>query len=449
MAKILILGAGRSSVYFVKQVQQYSLKTHSFVTIIDQSFDTFPKELKEDTNIVFLEFSIFDTQKINSQIKAHTVVVSMLPPHLHIEIAKSCLQYKKPLLTASYVSDAMQKLDVEAKKQGVLFLNEMGVDPGLDHISALSLLDSIYKKGGKITSFKSHTGGIIAEKTLSNLWNYKITWNPENVVLAGKDGALFLENNIIKKIKYKDIFTAKSKVFIDEVLYDSYANRDSLKYIDKYHLNEVNTCYRGTLRHSGFCEAWNVFVQLGITNNNKRIELKAESTREDFLNYFLKESFGTTTEERLVNTLKNALPKNSIAKLKQLAFFTDKKKLLLFKGTAAEILQSILEESWKIEPLEKDMLLMHHEVVYTIGYKSYLTTSTLKNVGENQEFTAMAKTVGAPLFEGLLLILENKCNLTGVHIPNIKEIYEPLYVRIQKHDLIFKETTVLLHEENE
>ncbi len=449
MTKILIFGAGRSSVYLINQVQQYCSNTNNSLTVVDQSFDRLPLNLQQNKSTQFLKIDILNIQSAHLQISLHNIVISMLPPQLHIEIAKGCLFFNKNLLTASYLSPEMLQLKKDVKKRGLLFLNELGVDPGLDHVSALSLLDHIRSKGGEIYSFKSHTGGIMAYKTPENLWDYKITWNPKNVITAGSDGAVFLENEIIKNIPYFDIFSTIKNTNINNSNYDSYPNRDSLKYIEKYRLNTIKTCYRGTLRHHGFCSAWNVFIQLGMTNQQPHISFSKNATREDFIRFFLTNKSNCTTLESLKKHFNNLLSNDIIEKMKQLHFFDNSNRLQKTDGTPAEILQNILTESWKIKDTEKDMLLMHHEVEYSIGNRKFKTTSTLQDIGEDPCFTAMAKTVGAPLFETLLLVLNNQINLTGVHIPNQKEIYIPLLKNIEKHHLSFKDTTVLLHEENE
>jgi len=449
MTKILIFGAGRSSAYFIKQVQNYCLLHEYSLTIIDENFINFPQLLKNHASTTYIKSSIEDKKIVEAQISSHDIVVSMLPPSLHIVLAKACLFFSKNFLTASYVNKEIEQLNTAVKKAGLLFLNEVGVDPGLDHVSALMLLDKIKEKGGVVKSFKSHTGGIIAKKTNLNLWDYRITWNPKNVITAGCDGAVFLENKAIKKINYFEIFSKTEKVVIDGQLYDSYANRDSLKYIEKYGLKNIDTCYRGTLRHHDFCEAWDIFVQLGMTNQGKRIEFNGLVTREDFLSFFLPKVKGKTTKEIFMNHLSLSESSSIIKKFEQLNFFNDNTILLLQKETPAKILQTILEKSWAIEPSEKDMLLMHHEVIYALNGKSFKVTSTLKTIGEDPYFTAMAKTVGAPLFECLKLMLGQAIDSKGVLIPNQKEIYKPLFLALSNHKLFFEETTTLLHEGNE
>lgn len=437
--KILIFGAGRSSVYLISEMQKYCECHSGIVTLLDQNLKELPAALKNHAQTQYVEESVGNTTVVNLEIKRNDLVISMLPPSLHVAIAKLCLHHGKDLITASYVSEEMKLLDAEVRKKGLLFLNEVGVDPGLDHISALDFIDKIKVKGASIKSFKSHTGGIVAEKTPENLWNYKITWNPKNVVGAGRDGAFFLKENQHVEVDYLKVFSAIQPVKMYNESYDSYPNRDSLKYIDKYNLQEVTGCYRGTLRHEGFCEAWDVFIQLGITDDNKVIQFEENSTRQDFLAFFLNKKSEKSTKAVFLDTL-NMTSKNPIfKKFEQLNFFKNSTPLVLLQGTPATILQSILVESWKITPSDNDMLVMQHEVDFELNGKTEKATSSLKVVGKDHHFTAMAITVGATIFEAFKLIFENKTQLKGVCIPTEKTLYAQLIEGIKSHNIVFDE----------
>ncbi len=437
--KILIFGAGRSSVYLIFEMQKYCERHSGILTLLDQNLKELPTVLKNHPQTVYVEELVGNTLVVNQEINSSDLVISMLPPSLHVVIAKLCLHYGKNLITASYVSEKMKFLDAEVRKKGLLFLNEVGVDPGLDHVSALKFMDKIKAKGASIKGFKSHTGGIVAEKTLENLWNYKITWNPKNVVGAGREGAVFLKENQQIKVNYLKVFSTIQPVKMYNELYDSYPNRDSLKYIDKYNLNEVTDCYRGTLRHEGFCEAWSVFIQLGITDDSRVIRFEENSTRQDFLAFFLGKKSGKSTKEVFLDTL-NITSKNPIfKKFEQLNFFENSTVLVLFQGTPAAILQSILVESWKITPSDNDMLVMQHEVDFELNGKTEKATSSLKVVGKDHHFTAMAITVGATLFEAFKLVFENKIQLKGVCIPTEKTLYTQLIEGVKSHDIVFDE----------
>lgn len=437
--KILIFGAGRSCVYLVDQIQQYCDAHQAALTIVDQSFDSLPSELLKHSKTKFIHSNLEGGDFISSLIKKQDIIISMLPPAWHLRIAKACLLHHKNLITASYVSKEMLALNAEAKAKGVLLLNEVGVDPGLDHISALHLLDEIKSQGGIIKSFKSHTGGIVAVKTPDNLWDYKITWNPKNVVRAGHEGATFLKNDTKVTVAYAEVFSETQNVVINEDIYDSYPNRDSLKYLKKYELDEVATCYRGTLRHQGFCEAWNVLVQLGMTDDSQILNFKEGSMRQDFLAFFLKKGESQTVKQAFLKDTNITVESSIFKKCSQLGFFENALTLELRQGTAAEILQDILTSSWKITSEDKDMLVMHHEVLFEVNGVSKKATSSLKVVGKDQCYTAMAITVGATLFEAFKLVVDKKTTLKGVCIPTEKSLYKQLYHEVKNHQINFEE----------
>lgn len=437
--KILIFGAGRSSVYLIVQMQQYCDEKKGDLTLFDLSFKNLPNTLTQHSRTCFVESEVENNSIASSQIETHDIIISMLPPKRHLKIANWCLEHGKDLITASYVSKEMMLLDAEAQRKGLLFLNEVGVDPGLDHISALSFLDTIKAKGGVIKSFKSHTGGIVAEKNPENLWDYKITWNPKNVVRAGGEGAIFLHKKEQLAIAYPEVFLETQSLSIYDTAYDSYPNRDSLKYIEKYALQGVETCYRGTLRHQGFCEAWNVFVQLGMTEDSKIIEFEKGNSRQDFLAFFLDKGKYQSVKQAFVNSKDLTVNKSIVEKFNQLGFFETILPLELLKGTAAQILQQILIVSWQITPAEKDMLLMYHEVEFELHGEVKKATSSLKVVGQDQYCTAMAITVGATLFEAFKLVVEKKVVLKGVCIPTEKSIYTQLIKAVEKHHINFDE----------
>ena len=363
--KILIFGAGRSSVYLIAQMRAYAIKNKAMLTVFDKSMEALPIQLLHPSgNVQFVTGDLENPSLVTQLVQTNDWIISMLPPHLHVSIASLCLKYEKHLITASYVSEAMQALHEEAKQKGLIFLNEVGVDPGLDHISALCLLDKIKKQGGVVKSFKSHTGGIVAEKNPNNLWNYKITWNPKNVVGAGREGAVYLQEKSSMNLAYAEVFSTTENLEIRGEKFDSYPNRNSLTYLKKYQLHDVETCYRGTLRHRGFCEAWHVLVSLGLTDDTQFIKLKKVSTRNDFLALFLPKKPNQSLKQAFIERIGMDNAPSIIEKFAQLGFFESAPMLKVYEGTAAQILQDILVTEWKSESSDKDMLLMHHGVVY-------------------------------------------------------------------------------------
>ena len=438
MPRVVIFGAGKSSPYLIKKIQESSDQLELQITIIDTSFDQLPDDCRQHKNTDYFSTSINEKKAITKIISHQDLVISMLPAHLHIAIAQLCLIHKKNLLTASYVHPKMELLHKEAQKKGLLFLNEMGVDPGLDHMSAMELIQKLKKQGANITGFYSHTGGLI-KKTQPDSWNYKFTWNPKNVITAGAEGATYIKDKQITNIPYHRVFTEITPVTINNKKYDSYPNRNSLAYAEKYNLKEIKNLYRGTLRHDGYCNAWNIFVKLGMTEDSQLLSFKTAANRKDFLNYFLPKNQNTEIAFLELFNLTRTHP--IFKKFEGLDFFYEEKKLTQTKGTAAKLLLSILSEDWQMRSNDKDSLVMQHQVNYSIDGINYCTKSELSVTGENNHYTAMAKTVGAPMFEAAILMLKNKIKLTGVHIPTKTVIYQPILERLKNHGLEFTETT--------
>ena len=288
MRNILIIGAGKSTAYIVKYLTSKSLKENLFIKVGDIDLNSAKKLADGQKNINAIEFDVFNKSNSSKEIAQSDIVISMLPAKFHILVAKECLKHKKSLLTASYISDEMNELDQEVKKAGLIFMNEIGVDPGIDHMSAMKIIDQIKDDGHQLVSFKSYTGGLIAPESDNNLWNYKFTWNPRNVVLAGQGGdAKYIEKNKEISISYNDLFKNTESLLIDQYgEFESYANRDSLKYRSIYKLNDIETIYRGTIRRAGFCNAWNIFVQLGMTDDSYNIENSNNMSYREYVKYF-------------------------------------------------------------------------------------------------------------------------------------------------------------------
>ena len=353
--------------------------------------------------------------------KAH-VVISMMPPALHFLVAKDCVEYRKHLLTASYLDDKMKSLQDEISNRKLLFICEMGLDPGIDHMSAMKIIDEIKAKGGKITSFKSHCGGLVAPESDDNPWHYKISWNSRNIVMAGQSGAVYKENNLTKKILYHDLFDCSNEIIFDGLKdLAFYPNRDSLSYIPTYKLPDTATFLRTTLRHVDFFKGWNAIVQAGLTNETDTIDLTGLT--------FAKWS---ATILPFVN-----------AENKQMLIYLglfDEKPVPANAKTSADILQFLVETKLKMEPSDKDMIVMLHEFEYELHEKKNSLKSCLIVKGEDSLRTAMAKTVGLPLGIAAKLILNETIKLKGLHIPTSKEIYEPVLEELEMAGIRFEET---------
>ncbi len=386
-------------------------------------------------------FDVFDSKKRQEYIKKSDIVISMLPARFHIEVAKDCLTYNKHMVTASYISKEMRALDDAAKTKGLVFMNEIGVDPGIDHMSAMQLIDKIKESGGKMLLFESFTGGLVAPENDTNLWNYKFTWNPRNVVLAGQGGAaMFIQEGTYKYIPYHKLFRRTEFLNIDgSGNFEAYANRDSLKYRSIYGLEDIPTMYRGTIRKVGFSRAWDIFVQLGMTDDSYRIQNSEGMSYRDFVNLFLAYSPSDSVELKLRSYLKIDQDDVVWAKLIELDLFNPTKKITLKNATPAQILQKILESSWTLEEEDKDMIVMQHLLGYEMKGEKKQIESSLIVKGENQNYTAMAKTVGLPVAIAALKILQGEIKTPGVQLPISKEIYEPILKELKEYGVQFSE----------
>jgi saccharopine dehydrogenase-like NADP-dependent oxidoreductase len=444
MRKILVVGAGKSTSYLIDYFLEKAEKENLHLTIGDINPDAIASSIKNHDACSVIHLDIFQDQDRKTAIKESDIVVSMLPARMHMKVAADCITYSKHLVTASYVSEEIKTLDEEAKKRGLVFMNEIGLDPGVDHMSAMQVIDRIREKGGKVILFESFTGGLVAPESDNNLWNYKFTWNPRNVVVAGQGGpAKFLQEGTYKYIPYHKLFRRTEFFKIEGYgRFEGYANRDSLKYKEVYGLQDVLTLYRGTMRRVGFSKAWNMFVQLGATDDSYTIENSEGMTYREFINSFLSYSPTDSVELKLRHYLKIEQDDIMWEKLLELNVFDDKKTIPLINGTPAQILQFILEDSWSLHEDDKDMIVMYHKFGYELNGKQFQIDANTVVKGESRTHTAMAKTVGLPVAIATLAILNKKITTPGVQIPIQKEVYEPILEELKNYGVIFKENDV-------
>ncbi|RPH75842.1 saccharopine dehydrogenase, partial [bacterium] len=409
------------------------------ITIGDRS-EPFIKVIEPSIRRIAID--IFDEEQLNREIEDADMVISMVPAMFHPVVARACLRHSRSMLTASYISQEMSEMESQVKSRDLLFLNEMGVDPGIDHMSAMRVINRIREQDNELLCFETFTGGLMAPGSDTNPWNYKITWNPRNVVLAGQGGpARFIQEGRFKYIPYHRLFRRTEVIDIEGFgKFEGYANRDSIKYIEKYGLQGVPTVYRGTLRRPGFCRAWDVFVQLGATDDTFTLQNTEEMTYKEFINSFLYYSMEDPVKTKLYHYMHIDQDSDVREKLEWLGIFSDK-KIGIKNATPAQILEKILCEKWVLEPDDRDMLVMWHKFIYRhkkTGEKALLTSS-LVVLGEDQENTAMAKTVGLPLGIAAKMMLTGQIKLRGVLIPTIKEIYEPVLCELEKYGVTFRE----------
>ena len=441
MKKILLIGAGRSSSSLITYLLQKSYTENLHLTIADVSLDLAKNILQNHENGIAIVLDIFNTKERQKAIKNADIVISMLPAHLHLNVAKDCLTFGKNMVTASYISEEMKALNDEAIKKNLIFMNEIGLDPGVDHMSAMKIIDDIKEKGGKMLLFESFCGGLVAPESDDNLWNYKFTWNPRNVVLAGQGGAAkFLQEGTYKYIPYHKLFRRTEILNIEGYgKFEGYANRDSLKYKSIYGLDAILTLYRGTIRRVGYCRAWNIFVQLGMTDDSNTIEDSEHMSYRDFTNSFLAYNTHDSVELKLRHYLKIDQDDIIWEKLLEIDIFNPTKQVVLKNATPAQILEKILKDSWTLKENDKDMIVMQHLFGFELNGEKHQIESSMVCIGDNQTYTAMAKTVGLPVAIATLKILNGEITTPGVQIPITKEVYEPILKELEENGIVFKE----------
>jgi saccharopine dehydrogenase-like NADP-dependent oxidoreductase len=499
MKKILLFGAGKSATVLIDYLLENAEKENWQLTLVDADLQLAKSKIGQSSFGIALSFDINNETERKKNIKRSDIVISLLPPALHYVVAQDCVELKKDLLTASYVDDQIKNLKSRIEDSNLLFLCEMGLDPGIDHMSAMKMIDDIHSKNGHIISFQSHCGGLVAPESDDNPWRYKISWNPRSVVLAGKSGAHYKENGEEKRLQYEDLFSADRAIEIPELGYLSwYPNRDSLSYAALYNLEEAETFIRTTLRYPDFMYGWRNVVELKMTDETPKYETNGRALYEVFKEHMDKNGFGKWLEQKLadrfsqtkemLNNLVKLMEVEKEAKeedleipdefmsvdekgniteielddvknraasflaykmheanltLKQLFFLgLDDKETIVNKGlcSAADLLQFALEKKLALKPDEKDMIVMMHEIKFVIGSQQSAASSLLIVKGENNVRTAMAKTVGLPLGIATKLILNGTIKLKGLHIPTKKEIYDPVLKELEEHGIKFEET---------
>ncbi len=430
MKNILLFGAGKSSSVLIEYLIENAIENNWHVTIVDADKKLIEQKTKKHPASTAIEANITNNILRIELIKNSDLVISMMPPFLHIHIAKDCVEHSKHLLTASYADEQIKLLADEVKSKGIIFLCEMGLDPGIDHMSAMQIIDDIKDKGGKITSFESHCGGLVAPESDNNPWHYKISWNPRNVVLAGKAGAEYIKNGKQITEKYENLFNPSRTIetadeTIGELSY--YPNRNSLPYIDLYKLHDAKTFVRTTLRYKEFMLGWKTIIDLKLTDEDIIYQSDDISLAQFYATHF-------EQNEITLNLLAEDKKRLEFIGLNDNDTIINKGKI-----SAADGLQFALEKKLLLYPTDKDMIVMQHEIEYELAEQKLQIISSLVVYGKDSIHTAMAKTVGLPLGIAAKLILNGSINLSGLHLPFIKEIYEPVLKELTANGVIFSE----------
>lgn len=440
MKNILVLGAGRSASTLIRYLLRHAQTEDWHLIVADRDLELAQQKVAGADCAEAVFFDVRNQLQTRREVARADVVVSMLPASLHMGVAKACLEYARPLVTASYVSEEMQALDREVSHKGLLFLNEMGLDPGIDHLSAMKVLDELRQSGARVTLFKSYAGGLIAPEADTNPWRYKFTWNPRNVVLAGQGTARFIERQRHRFVPYHRIFKTLEPIVIEGVdKFEGYPNRNSLAYRHIYGLEDVPTLQRGTIRYEGFCQKWDALVQLGLTEDSYVIEDSAHMSYRDFTAAFL-----PADEPDLKKSLSQLLGLKpygeTLRAIEWLGLLDAERPIGLEAATPAAILQQLLEEKWKLGAQDRDMIVMQHKFGYELEGKVYLRYDSLVAYGEDTEQTAMAKCVGLPLGIAVRNILAGTfAGVCGVCRPVVPAIYNPALKELAEHGITFTE----------
>lgn len=445
MQHILVLGAGRSATVLIRYLLKEAAVHQWHVIVADADLGVAQRKVGASETGKAEQLDINNAEKRQQLIQQANVVVSLLPVSLHYLVVKDCIKYRKHVVTASYLSNEMYSLEDEIREAAIMMVGEMGLDPGIDHMSAMAKIDELRQEGAQIECFKSFTGGLVAPESNDNPWKYKFTWNPRNVVLAGQGTAQYLKEGRHKYIPYNRVFRQTEYVDVPGVgELEAYANRDSLLYKTIYGLQDIPTLIRGTLRYPGFCRAWDALVKLGWTDDSYPIIESDQMTYRQLVEAYLQGVWrtypdGYNLQKRLADFLKIDHQDEIIKKLEWLGIFEDE-PIQLANATPAQILQARLLQKWNMSATDKDMVVMQHQFVYKKeGTRKRLKASMVLK-GEDTEYTAMAKLVGMPIGIFVKQILQGKIKAVGVHIPVIKEIYEPVLYELSHHGVEFHET---------
>jgi saccharopine dehydrogenase (NADP+, L-glutamate forming) len=438
--KILVLGAGLVSKPGVTYLLNHK---NLIVTVASRTVSKAENLVKGFDSGIAQQVNVQDVDALERLVKEHDIVISLLPWVHHLKVADLCIKHGRHMATTSYVSEGMKKLDEPARRKDLLFLNEIGVDPGIDHMSAMKIIDEVYDAGGKVVHFYSYCGGLPAPEDNDNPFGYKFSWSPQGVVLASRNPAKYLENGKIVEIEGKNLFLNKRLETIEGLgEFEVYPNRDSMPYKDLYDLKDAETVMRGTYRNIGWCDTFKKIVDLGLVDETPRDNLKGITYKQMMANLV-----GAAANEDVAEktAAKVGLAGNSevIRRLEWLGLFSDEK--VPECNNHLDILSHRLQEKLYYKEGEKDMLILRHKFIVENKDKSRdMVTSTMIDFGIPGGDSSMARTVSLPLAIGVKLMAEGKIDLTGVHIPRIKEIYAPVLAELERLNIKMEEKRIPL-----
>ena len=426
--KVALFGAGLVS----KPMVDYLAKHNYDITVADIIYGQAQALAEPHENVKAVQIIPDDDTLTDELIRECDIAVSLLPAFLHPRIAEKCIKFKKNMVTASYISPEMRDLDEAAKEAGITILNEIGVDPGIDHMSAMKIFHEVEEKGGKIVSFMSYCGGLPAPNSDTNPLGYKFSWSPKGVLSAAGNGASYLKDGEEITVPGEELFSHYWLVEVPGVgSYEAYPNRDSLSYKETYDLKDVRTIYRGTFRPISHCDLWFVFGQMGFFKQKPVFDNLTGTVQE----FILTKMMGLDKDDCLKSAIskKYKLAESSVVlkKLDWLGFF-DETPVPITKGAGIDVLTALMLEKMQYEDGECDMIALHHEFIAEFAGKEQRITSTLIDYGIPNGDTSMARTVSLPAAIGVRLLLEGNVERRGVIMPKYKEIYEPVLEELDK-----------------
>ena len=408
--------------YMLKHAEEFNWN----VTVGDIDVETVKMKIDGHPRGKAVYFDCYDDAIMERYIKDADIVISLLPPGMHAAAARIALQYNAHVVTASYASEEMMELHEEAKERGLTFLNELGADPGIDHMNGMRSIEGIKHRGGELLAFTSYCGSLMAPESNDNPWYYKFTWSPMNVIKAGSTGACYYEKGNIRCIPYHRLFTNPKVIAIPDFReFEVYENRDSVTYRKKYGLDDIPTFIRATLRYPGFCEGWNNLIQLGLTADNYHIEGSENMSYRQWVSSYLPQIGDTSLENTLADTLNIERGGDQHQQLLWTELLSDK-PIKLANASPAEILLDLLKDKLKFKNGDTDMLVFYERIEYELRGELFEHISYLVTKGLDHKHTAISRTVGLPAAIAAKLILNGKINSRGILFPWSKEVYGPV-----------------------
>lgn len=447
MNSILILGAGRCSGAMIDYVLKEAEKHGWNVTVADTDMDLAIQKVNNRPNG---RGTWLDVTKVNDRrdlIARTDLVVSLLPAHLHLEVAHDCIKLNKQFITSSHVSHELYRLGDEARDRELIYTGQKGLDPGIGHMVTRQYVDNLRAKGATITAFRSYIGGLVAPEDLEkNPWKYKFTWNPRNSVLMGQGTSQYLEDKRLKYIPYSNLFESYRKVAIASIgEFEMYPNRDSLLHIEAYGLQDIPSVMRGTLRYPGFCDGWNALVKLGLTDGSYPILNAKEMSFHEWIDAYVSSEPGSSLKDRTAHKLGKYASARVMRQLEWLGLFR-KKKINIRTATPALLLERVLLDKWQLAPKDKDLVINQLEFEYELDGEQKQLISTLALKGEDAENTAISKFIGLPMAIFIKKYMLGEITDTGINVSMQPAVYNPVLEELKDFGIVYKETAATINK---